>query len=404
MAVVAGTHQTGVNLMRNLSRKGVSVACVGFDQSEPGFQTVYGKAHRCPDPDEAPDEWVSFMTQLGRQLGDRPVLIPTSDQFVGALARHAEALGPCYRFHAPALLIQARLATKEHHYDIADAHGMPIPRTKLVRSSEDVVAFGAAALFPCLFKPLHVRHWERCPPGHPLHGVKVILAHSPEELVAKYRMCSEVTPELILQEVIEGPDTAKLVYISCYSRDGRRVGSCLVRELRTWPVGYGPATVVEPARDEEADRVCDQYLRRLGYSGICEIELKRDSRDGKLKLIEVNPRHSGTGDAAPYAGVEIGWLHYLDLLGVQLQEVFPRRRSFRHVVLTKDVTTLFNYWRAGLLDWRSVLNSYRLPLAFYDMHPRDWRLTVRYLRQILRVVAGQLWHGLKGRGSANRPA
>ena len=67
--------------------------------------------------------------------------------------------------------------------------------------------------------------------------------------------------------------------------------------------------------DPETDEVCDRWLRNLGYSGICEIEMKRDSRDGRVKLIEANPRLTGGGDAAPYAGVDVCWLHYLDLIG-----------------------------------------------------------------------------------------
>ena len=47
--------------------------------------------------------------------------------------------------------------------------------------------------------------------------------------------------------------------------------------------------VTEPVIDEDADRVCDRFLRRIGYVGICEIEMKRDTRDGRVKLIEANP-------------------------------------------------------------------------------------------------------------------
>ena len=45
----------------------------------------------------------------------------------------------------------------------------------------------------------------------------------------------------------------------------------------------------------------------MNYVGICEIEVKRDTRDGVVRLIEANPRFSVTADAAVYAGVDIGW-------------------------------------------------------------------------------------------------
>jgi D-aspartate ligase len=93
------------------------------------------------------------------------------------------------------------------------------------------------------------------------------------------------------------------------------LGYCVVRELRTHPLGFGSASTLQPVVDEEIAAMCDRFLRSIGYVGICEIELKRDSRDGKLRLIEVNPRCSVTTDCATYAGVHLGWLHYLDLIG-----------------------------------------------------------------------------------------
>jgi D-aspartate ligase len=386
--VVAGAYQTAVVLMRNLARRGLSVSCFDCDRDNPGFRTIYGKAYHCPNPDTDPAGWVGFMTNLARRLGGRPVLIPSADQFVSAIAVHAEALEPSYVFSRGGTTVQALLATKERQYDVAGAHGMPVPRTALVRTPEEAAAFGATAQFPCLLKPLHFRQWERCPPGHPLHRTKLVLAHNAAELAERYRMCAEYTPELVVQEVIEGPDTAKSVYLSCYGTDGRRLGSCIVRQLRTTPIHFGSASIVEPMTDPEIDTLCDRFLRGLGYSGLCEIELKRDSRDGQVKMIEANPRYSVTADAAPYAGVDLGWLHYLDLIGIDVTPVSPSGRPFRHIVLGRDFATVRSYLREGLLTWGALLQSYRPPVAFFDFDLRDFRLTSITITRLLRTVLG----------------
>ena len=62
--VVAGAFQTGIVLMRNLARRGVDVSCFDCYPFQPGFKTVYGKAHLCPNPDDHPSEWVDFMIGL----------------------------------------------------------------------------------------------------------------------------------------------------------------------------------------------------------------------------------------------------------------------------------------------------------------------------------------------------
>ena len=386
--VIAGAYQTGVVLMRNLVRRGLSACCVDCNPSQPGFRTIYGKAYHCPNPDDAPERWLEFMIDLAAKIGGKPVLIPSADQFVTAIGQHAAALEKHFVFCQSAASVQALLATKQRQYAIAGAHGLPVPRTLLARSLEDVLEFAQSAHFPCLFKPLHCREWERLPLGHPLHGRKLALADSPQDMAAKYRLVAETTPEVVVQEVIEGPDTAKLVYLSCYGRGGERIAACMVRELRTTPIYFGSASVVEPVCDPEADVLCDRFLRSVGYAGLCEIELKRDSRDGCVKMIEANPRYSVTADAAPYAGVDLGWLHYLDLIGQRVTPVFAEPRDFRHIVLERDFATVRDYRRDGLLTWPELLRSYRPPVAFFDFDMRDWRLTLSTCVTLAKLLFG----------------
>jgi predicted ATP-grasp superfamily ATP-dependent carboligase len=384
--VVAGAYQTGVVLMRNLRRRGVDVSCIDCVPSQPGFKTVYGKAYLCPNPDETPAQWVRFMIDLGRKIGGKPVLISSADQFVTAVACHAAELEEHFTFLHAGAAAQALLATKRRQYEMADQNGMPVPRTQLVRSLEELLRFGAEARFPCLLKPVHFREWERFPAGHPLLNQKTALANSLAELEAQYRLAESAGPELVVQEVIEGPDDAKLVYLSCYGRDGSRLGACLVRELRTYPIYYGSASVVEPIDDPPTDALCDAFLRGIGYTGLCEIELKRDSRDGCVKMIEANPRYSITADAAPCAGVDLGWLHYLDLIGEKVQPAHALKRDFRHIVLRRDFACLRSYRKAGLLSWWGLLRSYRPPVAFFDFDLRDWRVTADTVVELAKTL------------------
>ena len=384
--VVAGGFQTGVVLMRNLVRRGLRVYCVEWLRAQPCFRSVYGKSFECPHPDDHPGEWRAFMTRLGEKLGAKAALVPTSDQFVSAIAQHADELKKHYLFCQEGAAVQGLLATKQRQYDLAGEHGLPVPRTQFVQSAGKMAEFGRAAQFPCLFKPLHARQWNRLPAGHPFLDAQLVLADSAEDLTAKYALVVDANPEVVVQEVIEGPDTAKLVYLSCYARDGRRIGACIVRQVRTAPIYFGSASVVEPVDDPETDSLCDRFLQSIGYSGICELELKRDTRDGRVKLIEANPRYSVTADAAPYAGVDLGWLHYLDLIGREVTPAQWNGRPFRHIVLTRDFSTFRGYLRDGLTTWSGLIQSYRPPAAFYDFDLRDWRVTLGTCFTLLRLL------------------
>lgn len=385
-AIVLGAYQTGVVAVRGLRRRGVRAFLVDCDSRQPGFRSTHGPAVLCPDPQQAPEEWLAAMQDLSQRVGSRPVLLASSDQFVTAIARAAPALRAHFRLTAGAEL-QGALADKDTQYALAAQHGMPMPRSVRAATIAEVQSFGHTAAFPCVLKPLHFREWQRFPAGHPLAFQKLVIAHDAEELAEAYALASEINATVMLQEIVQGPDTGKRVYLAHYDEHGTRTGHALFRALRCDPIGFGPATVTEPVIDEEAAEVCDAFLRRLGYRGICEIEVKRDVRDGGVKLIEANPRLSGGGDAGPYDGVDLAWLHYLSQLEIQHAPVLPQRRDFRHVVVRSDAVAVVRYLRYGLVGWRDVLHSYRPPLRFFDL---DWRDRLRSLRNLASAARSVL--------------
>jgi predicted ATP-grasp superfamily ATP-dependent carboligase len=386
--VVASVFQTGLNLMRDLLRRGVRAVGIDCDASHEGFSSSYGKSYLCPNPDTHPEEWIAFMIDLARKLGGRPVIIPAADIFVSALGRHVEELQKHYIFSLDSIAVQAALATKEQQYALAAEHGLPIPRTAYIQSCTDLERFSADARFPCLVKPRHQREWDALPESNKLRGLKLITADNAASLLADYALAEPHRPEAVVQEIISGGDDAKYCYLSVYGAGSRRIGHCVVHELRAHPVLFGSGSMVEPIVDEEIATLCDNFLQGINYVGICEIEVKRDTRDGVVRLIEANPRYSVTADAAIYAGVDIGWLHYLDLIGQPVEPAEATAFNFRHVVLRRDIPALPRYVERGILTWRQIRKSYSGKLAYFDFDLHDIRPTARTLKGCARVALG----------------
>jgi D-aspartate ligase len=386
--VVASVFQTGLNLMRDLLRRGVRTVGVDCIPEHEGFRSRYGTSHLCPNPDTHPEAWLAFMIALAKSLGQKPVLIPAADQFVSAIATHAEALHPHYLFSMASVAVQAQLATKEQQYALAAQHGLPIPRTAYIQSTAQLQAFVATARFPCLIKPRHQREWEALPPGNPLRGKKLVTVDTPAAMLAQYAHSEPLRPQVIAQEIIAGGDDTKFCYLSVYGEDSCRLAACVVREFRAHPVFFGSGSIVQPVVDPEIDTLCDAFLRAIHYVGICEIEVKRDTRDGVVRLIEANPRFSGTGDSALYTGIDIGWLHYLDLIGKHPVPVAPTRFHFRHVTLRRDIPSFEGYLQRGLLTWADIFRSYQGPLEFFDFDLRDPRPTIETLLGCAKALLG----------------
>jgi len=286
------------------------------------------------------------------------------------------------------IAVQAALATKEQQYALAERFDLPIPRTSYIQSRSDLERFAAEARFPCLIKPRHQREWDALPQGNRLRGRKLITADSAAELLDAYTLTEALRPEVVAQEIIAGGDDAKYCYLSVYGNGSRRLGHCVVHELRAHPILFGSGSIVEPVIDPEIASLCDKFLKGVGYVGICEIEVKRDTRDGIVRLIEANPRYSVTADASVYTGVDIGWLHYLDLIGQNIDPVEPTRLGFRHIVLRRDIPALPRYVERGILTWNDIFKTYQGSLEFFDFDPHDIRPTVATLMGCFRAVVG----------------
>lgn len=392
--VVASVFQTGLNLMRDLLNRGVRTIGVDCHPEHEGFQSRYGKSHLCPDPDTQPDEWVAFMIELAASLGAKPVIIPAADQFVSAIATHAEVLRQHYIFSMESVAMQGALATKEQQYALARVHGLPIPRTEYIQTRAQMEAFAASARFPCLIKPRQHREWAGLPQDNALRGKKLVTSNSAAEMLAQYALTEPFRPEVMAQEIIAGGDDTKYCYLSVYGQGSRRLGHCVVQEFRAYPVFFGSGSLVEPVVDPEIDEMCDRFLRAIHYVGICEIEVKRDVRDGKVGLIEANPRFSGTGDAALYTGIDLGWLHYLDLIGQNPEPMEPTRFGFKHVTLRRDIPSFEGYLQRGVLTWGDIVRSLRGPKEYFDFDRKDPRPTLMTLKGCARALVGLLLRSL----------
>ena len=224
--------------VRNLQRQGVKAICFDSDSRLQGFRSVYGPARLCPDPDSHIEDWLQFMRELSKELGGAPILIPSSDRYVSAIAQNRVELSRIFCL-CNGIEIQGLLADKLSQYKLALENGMPMSRTGFVSCLEDLEEFAITADYPCVIKPRHFREWERLNADHPLLNQKVAVCNSRSELIDCYISVRDVTVNVIAQEVIQGPDTNKRVYLAYYDQErrtycARDVQGTALRAIRIW--------------------------------------------------------------------------------------------------------------------------------------------------------------------------
>jgi predicted ATP-grasp superfamily ATP-dependent carboligase len=100
-------------------------------------------------------------------------------------------------------------------------------------------------------------------------------------------------------------------------------------------------------------------MKAVGYQGILDIGYRYDARDGKYKVLDVNPRIGSTFRLFVDAGgLDVARALYLDLTGQAVPPAMPVEGR-KWIVEDQDIESSYRYWRDGKLGLGQWLASFR---------------------------------------------
>src|SRR5205823_689259 len=99
VVILRSGHHGGLGIVRSLGRLRVPVYSVDAAYWEPAFSSRYCRERVVLKiENEAPQQSIARLLEIGQRLGGRPILIPTTDEMAIWVAEHAAALQEGYRF------------------------------------------------------------------------------------------------------------------------------------------------------------------------------------------------------------------------------------------------------------------------------------------------------------------
>jgi predicted ATP-grasp superfamily ATP-dependent carboligase len=119
----------------------------------------------------------------------------------------------------------------------------------------------------------------------------------------------------MVQELIPGRDDELYTLGSYLDASGTALGLFSGRKLRQTPPNVGTCRVGEAVWVQEVVDAGLRLLAAVGFRGLSQVEFKRDPRDGRFKLMEINPRLFQWHGLAAACGVDLPAIAYWDLLG-----------------------------------------------------------------------------------------
>jgi D-aspartate ligase len=305
--VVEVAWVNGLAAIRSLGRQGLRVLAVDHRPHALGFRSRFAESRLAPDPLDDEDGFIAALRSMAGETDDVLPVFPTHDEHVNAIARHADELGERYRFPIPGWEVLERIQSKRHQLETAESAGLPIPRTFHPASRDEALAAGEELGFPVLVKPSANVGFRRS------HKRQLFRCENASELGHAYEAAAPHEP--MVQELIPGGDEELYTFGSYLSLDGEALGLFSGHKLRQTRGFMGSARVGEAMWVDEVVEQGLAFLRVLGYHGISQVETKRDPRDGRFKLMEINPRLWQWHSLAAACGVDLPWIAYRDLIG-----------------------------------------------------------------------------------------
>lgn len=347
----------GLDLTRALGLARVPVIVATADPADPALSSRYVRGViPLPRGDDYGQKVQTLMAAgeiLRQQLGQRIPLFYGSDGPLMMVYDHADELQQCFRFLACPRELGLALLHKDRFVELMLQLGLPVPQTF---SWDEVEARRPAG--PLLVKPRFKTNWIHSPLYLDLLDKqgKALIFPTAELLLAD----AGVRPfreQLIVQQYIPGGDDMLLSYHGFADDNGFVMASFCGRKLRTFPRHTGESSYIELIKDPALERFASRAIARMGIRGPFKLDVKRDPRDGRHWLMEINARYTLWNYLGAANGLNLLAVAY----GYLLHRSWPQRRGYGTVYRWLDPYIDLNAFReqrdAGQLHWARWLGS-----------------------------------------------
>jgi len=287
-----------VAIARSLDAHGVPVDVASWATGPPIRSRAVREFVRLPNPENVPTDFMGALRSLIKKRG-HDMVIPTDDQALTSVVEHYDDLKDLAHVACPPPSITRLVLNKACTLELAEKHGIRVPKSILVAHSQELDQLVDTLPFPWILKPAEKEQHEE--------EFKSSKLDSAAELKRKFPTPRAFSPNILLQEYCEGAG----VGIEMLIQKGECQAVFQHRRLKELPYSGGVAVV---AISEQPDPALVQssltLLRALQWDGVAMVEFKVDPAEGTAILMEVNGRYWGTIGLPISAGLDFPLLHW----------------------------------------------------------------------------------------------
>ncbi|WP_373288046.1 carboxylate--amine ligase [Streptomyces lasiicapitis] len=382
-------HHGGVGAIRSLGRLGIPMFAITEDRHTPAAASRYlTRAFPWPTTGtEDPAFLVEGLLRIGRRIGRPTVLIPTDEEAAVLIAEHQRELSGAdfggFLFPRVEPALPRRLASKQGLHELCVEHGLASPASVCPQSQDDIEKFAATAQFPVVAKNREAFQRREQPA---VNGTTRI--NTPEGLLKLAPGWGE-RPGVILQEYLPREQAEDWVVHAYFGADSTPLAMFTGVKVRSWPPHAGMTANAYVVDNPELADLAARFIKQIGFTGIIDLDLRFDRRDGRYKLLDFNPRMGAQFRLFENeAGIDVVRAMHLHLTGRAVPEG-EQRAGHRYVVENIDLPAYLAYRRSGYVTPHAPARASGTELAW--LAPDDMLPFFTMLARLVRPGAKHLY-------------
>jgi predicted ATP-grasp superfamily ATP-dependent carboligase len=357
--ILLGGENNVLSVAHSLSKAGVTVYAINRPEVS-AARSRYIILLSTPGDRAKVETWRDYLLSPASDFLKGAVVLCMSDEAIKLVVENWTAFSARYVTELGPPEMRVRLLDKLSTYECASACGVDHPRFWRLTSSQDLADIARTCRYPVILKPRLSQQSRQI-------RAKYLRADNAEALNRQFARCEELGVSVVAMEFIPGGDDCYCSYYTYIDETGAPLFHFTKRLLRRHPENEGGATYHITDWSPEVAEAGLRLFRSVGLRGLGNIEFKRDPRDGRLQLIEVNARFTNGNAAVMLSGIDLALLTYAQLAKLP----FAPPRSYRR----------------GVVLWDPIPDF----LAFRKLHARGEITLTQWLRQVARADATPIY-------------
>ncbi len=349
--LILGGKENSLSLTRSLGQVGIKVIVSG-PESLGMYSRFCSERYPVSGTYTSAEFWGKLLLGKSPIIKKQHVLLACDDDALEFLAENESKLRERFIFDPGKAQQRLALLNKKLTLELAMKVGIAAPKFWPVSQTGKSDDNFEDCQFPILIKPYNTFKFAK------VFGQKFFTVESGiNELMQKIRITHDKGFDVSVMEKIPGPDDLLSSYYTYIDKNGNALFHFTKKIFRRYPVNMGMATYHATEWLPETAEQGLSFFKKTGFRGLGNIEFKKDPRDGKLKIMEVNARFTAAQELAVKANVPIDLIVYCDLTEQAIPTTTSYLSDLRYWYPVRDFQSFLQLRRMGQMGFSEWLTS-----------------------------------------------